>query len=261
MSHDNNREVIIAITALADNYIWMLINQASKQAWVVDPGEAKPVISALNHHRLILAGILLTHHHYDHSAGIPELLHYAGDIPVIASHKSPHSFITHAAKENDIVHCTSFTFTAMEIPGHTLDHIAYYGNSSVFCGDTLFSAGCGRVFEGTHEMMYHTLEKLLLLPGETKIYCGHEYTLKNLLFAQQVEPKNMNISNKIIDVKKIIQQKGCSLPSTLSAEKTYNPFLRCTHPDVVAAAEKYAGKKLNNPAEVFSCIREWKNHF
>lgn len=252
---------IIPVRALKDNYIWMLCNKRLKKAWVVDPGDATPVIDLLNKLEFTLSGILITHHHADHSGGISELIRYAHEIPIVGSHISPIKYINHRVTDQDEVICSTFHFKAIEIPGHTLDHTAYYGNGSLFSGDTLFSAGCGRIFEGTPQMMFNSLNKLLQLDGTTKLYCGHEYTLANLHFAQQVEPNNIQINNKIKQIKELTQQGGCSLPSTLNEEKTFNPFFRCTIPDVIEAASNYAGKKLNSPLDIFACLREWKNNF
>jgi len=238
----------------------MFFDEIQKTAWIVDPGEATPVIKALTQYNLTLAGILITHHHADHCAGIAALLQHAGDIPVFGSYQSPNQYISHRLKEPDEIIYATFQLKAIEIPGHTLDHTAYYGNSSLFCGDTLFSAGCGKVFEGTPEMMYNSLAKLQQLPDDTKIYCGHEYTRANLQFAKQVEPNNPDIANKINKITQL-QTGECTLPSTLNEEKKINPFLRCHVPEVINAVEQHAGTKLNNPIEVFARLREWKNNF
>lgn len=265
MQSDIPTEDIIPIRALKDNYIWTLLDKTTKKAFVVDPGDANPVIETMEKLQFTLAGILLTHHHADHSGGINELLDYAGSIPVIASHKSPIKTINRHVKNGDEVIFSNFRLQVMEIPGHTLDHIAYYTISRnpnlLFSGDTLFSAGCGRIFEGTPEMMFNSLNKLLQLNDKTKLYCGHEYTLANLRFSHEVEPNNKDIANKIEAATKIGERNGCTLPSTLRDEKTFNPFLRFENTDVIRAAEKYAGKKLNNPVEVFTVIREWKNNW
>jgi hydroxyacylglutathione hydrolase len=252
---------IIPLRALKDNYIWMICNKELKKAWVVDPGDAQPVIDMLIKLEFTLSGILITHHHSDHSGGIYELIRYTGEIPIIGSHLSPIKYINHRVKHHDEVICSTFHLKAIEIPGHTLDHTAYYGNGSLFSGDTLFSAGCGRIFEGTAQMMFNSLNKLLQLDEKTKLYCGHEYTLANLHFAQHVEPNNIHIRNKIKTVKELTQQSGCSLPSTLSEEKMFNPFFRCAIPEVNESTSNHAGKKLNTPLEVFTYLREWKNNF
>lgn len=253
---DVSPDNLIPIRALKDNYIWILLETSTKKAFVVDPGDAEPVINALNQLGYSLAGILITHHHWDHTGGIDELIRYENDISIVGSHRSTIKTINQPVKDGDKIHCLNFDLTAMEIPGHTLDHTAYHINGTLlFSGDTLFSAGCGRIFEGTPEMMYASLMRLMQLNNDTKLYCGHEYTLNNLRFAEIVEPNNPAIQKKIREI------NGCSLPSTLHDEKLFNPFLRCHLPDVVHAAEKYSGKKLFRPVDVFTVLREWKNNF
>lgn len=248
--------MIFPIKALKDNYIWSFIINETKM-WVVDPGEAEPVIQQLTGANLKLEGILLTHHHYDHTNGVEALINYGNSIQVIGSHRSPISFINQRVKEGDNI--DDLGFNVLEIPGHTLDHIAFYNAESLFCGDTLFSAGCGKVFEGTTAQMYHSLMKLRSLPSNTKIYCGHEYTLANLRFAKQVEPANDFIQNKLELTKSLIANHQPSLPSLLCDEVKMNPFLRCDQPSVRKAAEHYSHHKLATPEEVFAVIRSWKN--
>jgi hydroxyacylglutathione hydrolase len=246
---------IIPIRAFKDNYIWLFSDVTSNNAWVVDPGDAVPVIEALNKTNLNLSGILVTHHHHDHSGGVADLIRFAGDIPVYGAHNSSVKQITHRLRDKEKIICGEHELTVLEIPGHTLDHIAFADSKILFCGDTLFSAGCGRVFEGTPTQMLASLDKLAHLDDKIKIYCGHEYTLANLHFAKNVEPNNQDIAKKINQIKNL----RCSLPSTLSEEKKINPFLRCEIRDVIQAAEKYANRKLNNSVEVFACLRKWKN--
>jgi hydroxyacylglutathione hydrolase len=250
---------IFPIAALADNYIWTWVDNASQTAWIVDPGDAKPVLEVLASHHLGLAGILLTHHHYDHSNGIRELLSCWPGISVIASDKSPIQEVTERVKEGDEINCAPFQLKVLEIPGHTLDHLAFYNNEMVFCGDTLFSAGCGKAFEGTHEQLFQALEKLNQLPGNIAIYCGHEYTQANLRFAQQVEPHNNVMKAKQNEVNSLREAGLPTLPSTLNDERDFNPFLRVTEPDIIQAAKNYAKKELVSPQEVFSVLRDWKN--
>jgi hydroxyacylglutathione hydrolase len=242
--------LIISIPAFKDNYIWML--QQDKNVWIFDPGDAFPVIQILKQQQLNLKGILITHHHYDHTAGIENLLAYQA-APVIG--------FTQPITEADEVICGNITFKILEIPGHTLDHVAYYTHDWVFCGDTLFSAGCGKIFEGTPLQMYQSLQKLARLSDTTQVYCGHEYTLANLLFAQTVEPDNVDIQNKILKVKTLRANNQVTLPSTLGEEKKINPFLRCTTPSVIQAVEKHTGRAIMTPVEVFTHLREWKNNF
>jgi hydroxyacylglutathione hydrolase len=252
---------ITPIRALKDNYIWMISDPTSDQVWVVDPGEAQPVIETLEKNHFILCGIILTHHHRDHSGGIPELLDYAGKIPVVGSHISSASTVTNPVRNGDEVICHSLRLYAMEIPGHTLDHTAYYGSHVLFSGDTLFSGGCGRIFEGTTSEMFISLQKLNNLPDDTRVYCGHEYTLANLKFAQFVEPSNSFIAKKIEKAIRLFDSQGCTLPSYMGEEKLTNPFLRCKQPEVIRSVENFAGRKLNDVVEVFHHLREWKNDF
>jgi hydroxyacylglutathione hydrolase len=249
---------IIPVRAFSDNYIWMLLDD-NNQVWAVDPGDSRPVIDFIRQHEYRLAGIFLTHHHLDHSGGIAELVAYAGNIPVVGSHRSQIKSINHFVQTGSQIESASFSLQTIEIPGHTLDHVAYYNNEVLFCGDTLFSAGCGRIFEGTVEMMYASLQLLLQLGDNIKVYCGHEYTLNNLLFAQMVEANNVYLTDRIEQVRKMPSENDCTLPSTLGEEKRINPFLRCREPEVVHSAELHAGRKLATEVEVFGCLREWKN--
>lgn len=249
---------IIPIPALTDNYIWMFFDEPSKNAWVIDPGQATPVFEKLKQYHLHLQGIFITHHHRDHSGGVMDLFDQYPHIAIYGSYKSSLPFITHFLRENDEIACANITFRTIEIPGHTLDHTAFYGNDWLFSGDALFSAGCGKVFEGTPEQMHHSLQKLMALPDYTHVFCGHEYTLANLYFAQHVEPHNTTIAEKI----KLIQRTpGPTLPSTLLEEKQINPFLRCSDTSIIEAVEIFAGCALKTPAQVFEKLRAWKNQF
>jgi len=255
------KENIIPVLAFKDNYIWLVLNEITRQAWAVDPGEAPPVITTLEQQGLQLTGLLITHHHYDHNGGIKELIDYAGPLQIVGSHLSRIDEITHPVKENDIIETPSFPLRVLEIPGHTLDHTAYFNEKIIFCGDTLFSAGCGRVFEGTPAQMYHSLNKILGLPGDLWIYCGHEYTLANLAFAKIVEPNNLDVLETLELAEESRVHNQPTLPSPLSKERKINPFLRCDQPTVHHAVEKYTKKTLKGPIEIFTHLREWKNHF
>jgi len=243
---------IVPLKAFKDNYIWTMINEVN-YAIIVDPGEAEPVFQFLEENKHIqLCGILVTHKHWDHCNGVPEILSkYA--VPV---------FGPYGLKENDQVRIENFEpFAVMEIPGHTLEHIAFYTKKILFCGDTLFTGGCGRIFEGTPPQMFETLQKICTLPEETLIYCGHEYTMANLIFAKYVEPNNLILLNRIKEVEKLRDQGLPAVPSTLKLEKKTNPFLRCDSPEIIQSVKNYAQKALSSPVEVFEYLRKWKNEF
>lgn len=247
------------IQAFKDNYIWTWHDVDASRIWVVDPGDAEPILNYLAQYHFTLAGILLTHHHADHSGGIQKLLATMPNIPVYASTHSSVDNISHRVKQHNEIQCGPYIFRVLEIPGHTLDHVAYYNEEILFCGDTLFSAGCGRVFEGTYAQMYDSLIQLKSLPGTVKIYCGHEYTLANLKFATAVEPDNLFIQERIVFAEQQISFNQPTLPSSMEQEKKINPFLRCEEPKVIEAAERYAGEKLLNASSVFETLRKWKN--
>jgi hydroxyacylglutathione hydrolase len=251
---------VTPIPAFQDNYIWLLDNTSS--AVVVDPGDAGPVLRYLDAHQLRLSAILATHHHADHIGGVDALL-VRFPVPVFGPAGEDIAQLTVRLKEGDgiTVPGLDLKFSVLDVPGHTAGHIAYFGNGMLFCGDTLFACGCGRLFEGTPEQMTSSLSKLAALPGDTRVYCGHEYTLANIRFAQAVEPGNDALAERMQRDTEKREQGLPTLPSTIALERKTNPFLRWSAPEVVAAAEHRANKKLPKPHEVFGTLREWKNRF
>ncbi|MCW8931306.1 MAG: hydroxyacylglutathione hydrolase [Gammaproteobacteria bacterium] len=252
---------IKAIPAFSDNYIWMLHAEEQKQVVLVDPGEAQQILHLVKTQHIEPVAILLTHHHADHTGGVSQLLKKFPDMKIYGPEKEKISSMTHPLKEDDEVFIPEINarFKVIDVPGHTSGHIAYYSPGILFCGDTLFACGCGRVFEGTMAQMEHSLSKLALLPAETMVYCAHEYTLDNIGFAKWVEPDNKNLLQREIEDNNKRKQEIPTVPSTLEMELKTNPFLRYKTPEVIEAAEKFSGKKLTTNAEVFGAIRYWKD--
>jgi len=248
------------IAAFSDNYIWLL--STNEGSIVIDPGESKSLLKILKENKLDLRAILITHHHFDHTGGIEEIL---SEISIdVYGPKNNIASINKRLVGGSKINLLGIEFEVIEIPGHTLDHIAYYsknnGQPILFCGDTLFAGGCGRVFEGTFEQMHNSLSILKKLPSNTKIYCGHEYTESNLAFAKNVEPLNENIISRYNETLNLRKQGIPSLPSTIGAELQTNPFLRVDTEEV----QEMILKKFNTPKddeEVFTALRQWKDNF
>ena len=263
----NSHQIVTAINAFNDNYIWAISSQNNDKIALVDPGDAVVCIKYLQENNLALSAILITHHHSDHVGGIEKLLEYSKDKawPVTvygpATEKIAQLDIT--LKENDTVDLTELDcqFTVLDLPGHTKGHIAYYNDNMVFCGDTLFSGGCGRLFEGTPQQMHHSLTKLASLATDTLIYCAHEYTQANLAFALAVEPNNTDLHNYAEQVKMKRQQNQATIPTNIALELQINPFLRCHEESIKLAAQTYNNQNQPNDSEVFSAIRAWKDNF
>jgi hydroxyacylglutathione hydrolase len=256
------------IPAFNDNYIWLVTRPGDPHAFVVDPGDAAVVDAALAARQLQLAGILLTHHHFDHVGGVIQLR--AAHDPVVYGPANPaiEGVDVHVAA-GDQVEVLGETFEILEVPGHTLDHIAYFTRGDavtgkgplLFCGDTLFAAGCGRLFEGTPAMMYASLQSLVALPPETRVYCAHEYTLANLAFARAVEPENAELAERLRQAEATRERDEPTVPSTVSLELATNPFVRCQQPALLDSLRRQGKLEGTEPVDVFATVRGWKDNF
>ncbi len=255
---------VIIVPAFQDNYLWLFHRQGSDTAYAVDPGEAAPIEQALRKHRLQLAGILITHHHADHIGGVNALLQQR-DIPVYGPLSSKIPAVSRPLADGDLLTLDGgeISFRVLAVPGHTLEHIAYFNPDEhlLFCGDTLFAAGCGRMFEGNPVQMQNSLQKLADLPADTTVYCAHEYTLANLKFALQVEQNNPALLARQQEAQRLRAANQPTVPSRLSLELATNPFLRVTQRAVIEAASAYNGRPVDSPAEVFAALRRWKDNF
>jgi len=246
------------IPILETNYVWALHD--GERAVLVDPGRARAPLQWLDDQGLDLAGLLITHHHWDHTDGIDEVLS-AHSVPVYGPKDSRIPQVDHPLEEGDTLRIENpeLELKILSVPGHTSIHLAYVGTDFILCGDTLFSAGCGRLFEGSAEQMQTSLDKLAALPGPTRVFCAHEYTLDNLRFALQVEPDNPDLNERLEQVVKLRRHNQITLPSTIADELSFNPFLRTRQSSVIDSAQQRSPDCGTRPHEVFSVIRRWKD--
>ncbi|MFQ5470990.1 MAG: hydroxyacylglutathione hydrolase [Gammaproteobacteria bacterium] len=260
---------IIPIKAFRDNYIWLIRdletvsnkNQSSSPTIIIDPGDGLPVIRYLEENQCNPLAIFITHHHYDHIDGIKDLLDYK-HIPVYGPATESIPFMTHPLGDgDDIMISDSVTFRVLKVPGHTQGHIAYLASGTLFCGDTLFACGCGRLFDGTAEQLYHSLNRFAALPSNTKVYCTHEYTLSNIKFALEIDPENPELQQRKLETEKL-RKAGCpSLPTTIGLEKSTNPFMRCNVQTIKIAVERHFNAHYRTEMEIFTALRKWKDTY
>ena len=252
------------VAAFTDNYIWLIESPVDPRRVVaVDPGDAVPVSAALRRLNASLAAILLTHHHPDHVGGVAQLKQEWPGVQVLAPDDARIDTQTRTVYDGERCELPQMglEWEILHVPGHTLSHIAFVGSGALFCGDTLFSAGCGRIFEGTPTQMNASLHRLAALPPETRVYCGHEYTAANLKFAATVDPANEAAQNYSARVARLREAGEPSLPSTLGLELEVNPFLRCAQPQVREAVSRHAGVELAGEVDVFADLRAWKDQY
>lgn len=252
---------VIPVTAFTDNYIWLISNQERKFAAIVDPGDAVPVIEELQRREMQPVAILITHHHHDHVGGIEKLLEIYPGLSVYGPATEVIPGMTRALSGGQTVtlDTLSSSFDVLDVPGHTAGHIAYYGEGSLFCGDTLFGNGCGRVFDGTLHDLHESLQKIAHLPAETLVYCAHEYTVDNIGFAKWVEPDNPALEARLQECWELLDAGRATVPFELGREFDSNPFLRTHIPEVIVKAEEIAGREVQTSADVFAVLRIWKD--
>ena len=252
---------VLHVPTLVDNYVWLIRRPGHPEVIIVDPGVEYPVLEKLASDKLVPVAILVTHYHYDHTYGLDPILH---QFPVPVYGPQHIRQVDHPVTENDTVNIEAMdlNFQVLDVRGHTHDHIAYLTDKHLFCGDVIFSAGCGRLFDGTLEQMAQAVAKLAALPDDTAVYCAHEYTATNLKFAASVEPDNQDITEYSQWVTQRRQQKLPTLPTTIGREKRINPFLRTGEKTVIAAVQNHFNDlKRTEPADVFIALRRWKDSF
>jgi len=252
---------VIPLPAFDDNYIWLLQRQGTAACAVVDPGDEEPVFAYCQEHGLQLSAILITHKHGDHTGGVAELKRRWPRAAVYGPAREPVAMVERGLAEGDkvVLEGLRLELQTLDVPGHTEGHIAYHGEDLLFCGDTLFAGGCGRVFSGSFEQLSDSLRRIAALPPTTQVYCAHEYTLANLGFAKWVEPEHPALRKRIQQDRDKRARGLPTVPSSLALELATNPFLRTDEPAVIKAAEKWAGKQLCGHREVFKALRQWKD--
>ncbi len=248
------------VAVFSDNYVWILEREGVNRVVVVDPGDASPVIAGLDERGLGVGAVLLTHHHHDHVGGLGEIIRRYHPA-VYGSPADAVPGVDHPVEDGDTISLPEIglELDVLALPGHTANHLGFIGPGLALVGDTLFAGGCGRVFEGTPEQMHGALGRLAALVPETKVYCAHEYTLANLRFALEVEPENRALADRLAATEVTRTAEQSTVPSTIGLELETNPFLRCSEPTVIAAAEQRAGRKLEPGAKIFAVIRGWKD--
>lgn len=253
---------IVQIPLLRDNYGYLLVCQKTNSAAIIDPSEAEPAWQRIEQEKVSLTAILNTHHHRDHTGGNEGLL--AKQNLRVYGHKSDQGRIpglTHGVDEGDVIQVGELKGKVLFIPGHTTGHVAYLFGNALFSGDCLFTAGCGRLFEGTPEMMHASLQKLMALPDDTKVYCGHEYTESNLRFAMSVEPKNHKLVSRFERVQALRARGASTVPATMEEEKQTNPFLRWESKEIQASVKAQVSHQRLDPVSVFATVRKLKDSF